>query len=68
MRHTIIGVFDTYAQAEGARSALISAGFAQTDIVRTTLSDQGAIDIDERALIPLRSRRAITPVTPPTMR
>jgi hypothetical protein len=32
MRHTVIGVFDTYAQAEDARSALITAGFARTDI------------------------------------
>jgi hypothetical protein len=32
MRHTVIGVFDTYAQAEGARSALISAGFPRADI------------------------------------
>ncbi|SPB18428.1 hypothetical protein NOV72_05628 [Caballeronia novacaledonica] len=32
MRHTVIGVFDTYAQAEDARSALISAGFARADI------------------------------------
>ncbi len=32
MRHTVIGVFDTYAQAEGARSALISAGFSRDDI------------------------------------
>lgn len=32
MRHTVIGVFDTYAQAEVARSALINAGFASGDI------------------------------------
>jgi hypothetical protein len=32
MRHTVIGVFDTYAQAEDARSALITAGFARADI------------------------------------
>jgi len=32
MRHTVIGVFDTYDQAEDARSALISAGFVRTDI------------------------------------
>ncbi|SAK90104.1 hypothetical protein [Caballeronia ptereochthonis] len=32
MRHTVIGVFDTYAQAEDARAALISAGFPRADI------------------------------------
>jgi hypothetical protein len=32
MRHTVIGVFDTYVQAEDARSALISAGFPRADI------------------------------------
>ncbi|KND62360.1 hypothetical protein BVER_01555c [Candidatus Burkholderia verschuerenii] len=32
MRHTVIGVFDTYAQAEDTRSALISAGFPRADI------------------------------------
>ncbi|WP_250479107.1 MULTISPECIES: hypothetical protein [unclassified Caballeronia] len=32
MRHTVIGVFDTYAQAEDARSALIAAGFLRADI------------------------------------
>ncbi|SAK68868.1 hypothetical protein AWB77_02786 [Caballeronia fortuita] len=32
MRHTVIGVFDTYAQAEDARSALIAAGFPRADI------------------------------------
>ena len=32
MRHTVIGVFDTYAQAEDARSALIAAGFPRSDI------------------------------------
>jgi hypothetical protein len=32
MRHTVIGVFDTYAQAEDARSALITAGFPRDDI------------------------------------
>ncbi|SAK91445.1 hypothetical protein AWB76_06669 [Caballeronia temeraria] len=32
MRHTVIGVFDTYAQAEDARSALIAAGFPRGDI------------------------------------
>ncbi|MDR5817388.1 hypothetical protein QCE62_27675 [Caballeronia sp. LZ033] len=32
MRHTVIGVFDTYAQAEDARSALMTAGFARADI------------------------------------
>ncbi|KMZ13010.1 hypothetical protein BHUM_00739c [Candidatus Burkholderia humilis] len=32
MRHTLIGVFDTYAQAENARSALITAGFPRADI------------------------------------
>jgi hypothetical protein len=32
MRHTVIGVFDTYAQAEDARSALITAGFPRADI------------------------------------
>ena len=32
MRHTVIGVFDTFAQAEDARSALIAAGFPRADI------------------------------------
>lgn len=32
MRHTVIGVFDTYSQAEDARSALITAGFLRDDI------------------------------------
>ncbi|SAK70666.1 hypothetical protein AWB78_02798 [Caballeronia calidae] len=32
MRHTVIGVFDTFAQAEDARSALIAAGFPRGDI------------------------------------
>ncbi|SAK69059.1 hypothetical protein AWB79_03648 [Caballeronia hypogeia] len=32
MRHTVIGVFDTYAQAEDARAALIAAGFPRADI------------------------------------
>jgi hypothetical protein len=32
MRHTVIGVFDTYDQAEVARSALIASGFARRDI------------------------------------
>jgi hypothetical protein len=32
MRHTVIGIFDTYDQAEVARSALIASGFARADI------------------------------------
>ena len=32
MRHTVIGVFDTYAQAENARAALMAAGFSHGDI------------------------------------
>jgi hypothetical protein len=32
MRHTVIGVFDTYVQAEQARSALTAAGFSHGDI------------------------------------
>lgn len=32
MRHTVIGVFDTFAQAEDARAALIVAGFPRSDI------------------------------------
>ena len=32
MRHTVIGVFDTFAQAEDARSALIAADFPRADI------------------------------------
>ncbi|BCQ26051.1 hypothetical protein NK8_42350 [Caballeronia sp. NK8] len=32
MRHTVIGVFDTYAQAEDARAALLAAGFPRADI------------------------------------
>jgi len=32
MRHTVIGVFDTYGQAENARSALTAAGFSHGDI------------------------------------
>jgi hypothetical protein len=32
MRHTVIGIFDTYDQAEVARSALVASGFARSDI------------------------------------
>ncbi|CAG4901932.1 hypothetical protein [Paraburkholderia gardini] len=32
MRHTVIGLFDTYTQAEGARDTLVQTGFARTDI------------------------------------
>lgn len=32
MRHTVIGIFDTYDQAEVARSALLASGFASGDI------------------------------------
>jgi hypothetical protein len=32
MRHTVIGLFDTYAQAESARNMLVQTGFASTDI------------------------------------
>jgi hypothetical protein len=32
MRHTVIGLFDTYAQAESARNLLVQTGFASTDI------------------------------------
>ncbi|MBP0592347.1 hypothetical protein J8I87_21955 [Paraburkholderia sp. LEh10] len=32
MRHTIIGLFDTYAQAESARNMLVQTGFSSTDI------------------------------------
>ena len=32
MRHTVIGIFDTYDQAEVARSALVASGFAHSDI------------------------------------
>jgi hypothetical protein len=32
MRHTVIGLFDTYAQAENARNTLVQTGFASTDI------------------------------------
>jgi hypothetical protein len=32
MRHTVIGLFDTYAQAEGARNTLVQTGFAPSDI------------------------------------
>jgi hypothetical protein len=32
MRHTVIGIFDTYDQAEVARSALVASGFAHADI------------------------------------
>lgn len=32
MRHTVIGIFDTYDQAEVARSALVASGFARGDI------------------------------------
>jgi hypothetical protein len=32
MRHTVIGIFDTYDQAEVARSALMASGFARADI------------------------------------
>jgi hypothetical protein len=32
MRHTVIGIFDTYDQAEVARSALVASGFTHSDI------------------------------------
>lgn len=32
MRHTVIGLFETYAQAESARNMLVQSGFAATDI------------------------------------
>src|SRR5690349_6548582 len=32
MRHTVIGLFATYAQAESARNMLVQTGFASTDI------------------------------------
>ncbi|CAG4914698.1 hypothetical protein [Paraburkholderia saeva] len=32
MRHTVIGLFDTYTQAEAARDTLVQTGFARTDI------------------------------------
>ena len=32
MRHTVIGLFDTYAQAESARNTLVQTGFASSDI------------------------------------
>jgi hypothetical protein len=32
MRHSVIGIFDTYDQAEVARSALVASGFARQDI------------------------------------
>ncbi|MGF6773413.1 hypothetical protein P3T18_005927 [Paraburkholderia sp. GAS199] len=32
MRHTVIGLFDTYAQAEGARDSLVQTGFAREAI------------------------------------
>ncbi|MBN3752668.1 cobalamin B12-binding domain-containing protein [Paraburkholderia sp. Tr-20389] len=32
MRHTVIGLFDTYAQAESARNMLVQTGFASSDI------------------------------------
>ncbi|WP_158939791.1 hypothetical protein [Burkholderia sp. S171] len=32
MRHTVIGIFDTYDQAEVARSALVASGFARSDV------------------------------------
>jgi hypothetical protein len=32
MRHTVIGLFDTYAQAESARNMLVQTGFQSSDI------------------------------------
>jgi len=32
MRHTVIGIFDTFSQAEGARTALVAAGFLHSAI------------------------------------
>jgi len=32
MRHTVIGLFDTFAQAESARNMLVQTGFASSDI------------------------------------
>lgn len=33
MRHTVIGLFNTYTQADGARNMLVQTGFASSDIV-----------------------------------
>ncbi|MGH8783324.1 hypothetical protein [Paraburkholderia sp.] len=32
MRHTVIGLFDNYAEAESARDTLVRTGFAHTDV------------------------------------
>lgn len=32
MRHTVIGLFDNYAEAENARDTLVRTGFAHTDV------------------------------------
>ena len=32
MRHTVIGLFDTFSQAESARNMLVQTGFASTDV------------------------------------
>ncbi len=32
MRHTVIGLFDTYAQADSARNTLVQTGFAHSDV------------------------------------
>ncbi|GAB2896368.1 hypothetical protein GCM10027093_35060 [Paraburkholderia jirisanensis] len=32
MRHTVIGLFNTYAEADGARRTLVEAGFAYNDV------------------------------------
>jgi hypothetical protein len=39
MQHTVIGLFDTYTQAEEARDALVQAGFARSDIALQTRSE-----------------------------
>ncbi|MDN7182479.1 hypothetical protein M0D69_31565 [Caballeronia sp. SEWSISQ10-4 2] len=42
MRHTVIGIFDTYDQAEVARSALVASGFPRSDIELQAAPDDPA--------------------------
>jgi hypothetical protein len=50
MQHTVIGLFDTYTQAEGARSTLVQTGFAydtielQANPIPSDVDDPAVID------------------------
>jgi hypothetical protein len=50
MRHTVIGLFDTYTQAESARDALVQTGFARADVeLQANPEPRSAADVDPAA-------------------